>query len=430
MKTYEALGESLFIDRLENGLPVFVIPKRGYRGVYAFFATDYGSADTRFALDGVWHETPAGVAHFLEHKMFDMPDGSNALQLLSRSGASPNAFTSHGVTAYHFKATNDFEANLRILLRFVSTPYFTDESVSKEQGIIGQEIRMIEDDPDSQLFENLMGALYARHPARISIAGTTDSIARITADTLYECHEAFYHPALMCLCVAGDVDPERVTCVARDVLPNTQGRRVTRDWGAEVGDRASQSQVTVSMEVALPLFALGAVCPPPNRGRDALGYELLAELAMEALTGRASRLYAKLYGEGLINREYDHGFYRTSGLFMLVCLGESRDPERVRALFLEEVARVARDGLDETLFERLKKAALGARLRQLDSLSMLCRMQADAYFAGTDYFEFASLFDSLNAAAAVALLTSCLTSERMSLSIVNPLHSDRFVSRN
>ena len=418
MKTYAALNERLYTARLDNGLPVFVMPKPGYRKAFAFFATRYGSVDKRFMLDGAWQDTPAGVAHFLEHKMFDLPDGSNALQLFGRTGASPNAYTSHGVTAYHFEATDRFEDNLRILLRFVSTPYFTDESVAKEQGIIAQEIRMMEDHPHAQLFENLLRALYARHPARLPIAGTVESIGHITAGMLYDCHRAFYHPSNMCLCVAGDVDPEHVTAVARDELPDGQGSVITRDTGEEPGVHAYEHDVSVSMEVSLPLFALGAVCPPAAPGLDTLRCDLLAELAMEALTGRASRLYGRLYGEGLINREYEHGCYRAPGLFMLLCMGESRDPARVRAMVLEEAERVSREGLDEALFERLKKAALGERLRRLDAPESLCRLQADAWFAGTDYFEFAGLFDTLTAQAAGELIQTMLTPERMALSTV------------
>ena len=422
MNTYELLREQMYADRLENGLPVFVIPKPGYRKTYAFFATDYGSIDIRFEKDGAWHETPAGVAHFLEHKMFDMPDGSNALQMFARTGASPNAFTSHAMTAYHFEAAGDFEENLRILLHFVATPYFTEQSVAKERGIIGQEIRMIEDSPHNRLIENLLGALYARHPMRLSIAGTEASIANITADMLYDCHKAFYHPSRMCLCVAGDVDPERVVSVARAILPGGRGAVITRDTGGEAGDRAYKHEVSASMEVSLPLFALGAVCPPPDGGMEALRFDLLAELAMEALTGRASKLYRTLYNEGLISRSYDQGFYRAPGMFMMMCLGESREPARVRELLLEEVERLTREGLDEVLFERLKRAALGARLRQMDAPESLCRLQAGAYFAGTDYFQFVSLFDTLTAQAAKDLLCMALTPERMALSVVHGGH--------
>ena len=203
-KLYPRIGEEVIWETLDNGLPVCIVPKQGFSRKYALFATRYGGMDMRFELNGQWLDTPAGIAHYLEHKMFDTKDG-NALQELAKNGAEPNAFTSNAMTAYYFDSTEHFEENLRILLSFVSIPYFTDESVAKEQGIIGQEIRMIEDNPDWQIYTRMLRAMYHRHAARTSIAGTVESIAEITADTLYDCHKAFYTPANMILTVVGDV---------------------------------------------------------------------------------------------------------------------------------------------------------------------------------------------------------------------------------
>ena len=211
---YERIGEAVCRQRLANGLEVCVVPKPSYSKKYAFFSTRYGGMDTRFRLDGKWLDTPAGIAHYLEHKMFDTREG-NALQELAKNGAEPNAFTANAMTAYYFDSTEHFEENLRILLSFVSIPYFTAESVAKEQGIIGQEIRMIEDNPDWQIYTRMLRALYHNHAARTSIAGTVESISHITADTLYNCHKAFYTPANMILTVVGDVDPSHAAKAQR-----------------------------------------------------------------------------------------------------------------------------------------------------------------------------------------------------------------------
>ena len=235
---FSRVGERMYHQVLENGLNVFVFPKPEFQKGYAFFATNYGGMDMRFFLDGEWHDTPAGVAHYLEHKMFDTKEG-NALQELAANGASPNAFTSSAITGYYFESTEKFEENLRILLSFVSVPWFTPESVNKEQGIIGQEIQMIEDDPEWQVFTNLLSALYAHNPVRVSVAGSRESISHITADTLYACHKAFYNPSNMVLCVAGDVDPERVAALARESLP-AQGRpAIPRDYGEDEPETAN-----------------------------------------------------------------------------------------------------------------------------------------------------------------------------------------------
>ena len=189
-KQYPRIGEELYHAELENGLHIYVDPKPDFQKSYAFFATNYGGMDMRFKLAGDWQDTPAGVAHFLEHKMFDTQDG-NALQDLAQNGASPNAFTSSAITGYYFESTEKFYDNLKILLSFVSIPWFTPESVDKEQGIIGQEIGMIEDNPEWQVYKRLMQALYHTSPARISVAGSVESISHITAQTLYVCHRAF-----------------------------------------------------------------------------------------------------------------------------------------------------------------------------------------------------------------------------------------------
>ena len=217
-KEYPRIGEKIYHAELPNGLHIYVDRRPEFQKSYAFFATNYGGMDMKFRLDGQWRDTPAGVAHFLEHKMFDTEDG-NALQDLAANGASPNAFTSSALTGYYFESTEKFCDNLKILLSFVSIPWFTQESVDKEQGIIGQEIRMVEDDPDNQVFYGLMECLFDHHPIRVPIAGTQESISHITADTLYACHKAFYTPSNMVLTVAGDVEPEEVVRIAREILP-------------------------------------------------------------------------------------------------------------------------------------------------------------------------------------------------------------------
>ena len=179
---YPGTGDVLFSGTAKNGLRIRVLPKKGFSGFYAVFATDYGGTYRRFTLDGAAYDTPAGVAHYLEHKMFDLPDGDNALTLLTQNGADPNAFTSSDVTAYYFHCTRLFEENLRLLLHFVSTPYFTEETVRKEQGIIGQEIHMGEDNPGTANYYSLLKLLYRHHPIREKVIGSIESIAEIDPD--------------------------------------------------------------------------------------------------------------------------------------------------------------------------------------------------------------------------------------------------------
>ncbi len=416
---FPRVGERLYHDRLDNGLNVFVFPKRGFQKRYAFFATNYGGMDLRFCLDGVWHDTPAGVAHYLEHKMFDTPEG-NALQKLTANGASPNAFTANAVTGYYFECNEKFEENLRTLLSFVSVPYFTQESVDKEQGIIGQEIGMIEDDPDWRVFSNLMSLLYAHHPIRVSVAGSVESIARITPKTLYDCHRAFYTPANMVLCAAGDFDPETVCRIAREVLPEVSGPIAQRDLGLEEPVGAGQDLLEEEMAVSGPIFQLGFKGDAPERGEAGLRQRLLGELACEVLLGNSSPLYARLYRGGLINRSFSYGYDSVPGCAFLSAGGESRDPAQVRHEIQGEAARIRREGVDPGLWERVKKGVYGGMVRSLNSFETLCISQAQSFFAGQDYLRFPELFVDIEKVDVEALLARWATPERSALSVIRP----------
>jgi hypothetical protein len=267
-KRFENIGETLYSAALPNGLRLRVIPKSGYSTSFAAFATNYGGAYRRFRAGGDFIDTPAGVAHFLEHKMFDMPDGDGALSLLSANGADPNAFTSSGMTCYYFESTRSFYENLEMLLKFVSTPYFTAESVEKEQGIIGQEIVMTEDSPDFAVYMNLLKLLYASHPIRDAVAGTVESIAEITPEVLYSCHKVFYNPSNMTLCVAGDVDAEKILETAAAILPADPGPVPQADFGpAESGVPLEKIQPGGDGDIGSPVPSSAPRSLPPKTAR-------------------------------------------------------------------------------------------------------------------------------------------------------------------
>ena len=418
-KEYPRIGEKIYHAELPNGLHIYVDRRPEFQKSYAFFATNYGGMDMKFHLDGQWRDTPAGVAHFLEHKMFDTEDG-NALQDLAANGASPNAFTSSALTGYYFESTEKFCDNLKILLSFVSIPWFTQESVDKEQGIIGQEIRMVEDDPDNQVFYGLMECLFDHHPIRVPIAGTQESISHITADTLYACHKAFYNPANMVLCVAGDVDPEQVERLAREILPRDGLSDIPRDYGGPEPAHAAQSVQELRMEVSTPIFQLGFKADPLPQGPEHLRGELIGVLVSEVLAGTSSPLYARLYREGLINKNFGSSFEAYPGCAFLAAGGESRSPEAVRDAILEEARRLGGDGVDEALFLRLKKALYGAMVRGLNSFEHVCIEQAQSHFAGVDYLDFPAVFDSIGRADVEEALRAWCVPARAALAVVRP----------
>ena len=418
-RVFEKLGETVYSEVLENGLTVYVVPKPDFGKSYAFFATRYGGMDTRFCLDGRWLDTPAGIAHYLEHKMFDTEDG-NALQELAANGAQPNAFTSNAITGYYFESTEKFEENLKILLSFVSIPYFTKESVEKEQGIIGQEIRMYEDDADWCVYLALVESLFEHHPVRTSVAGTVESISHITHETLYDCHKAFYNPANMVLTVAGNVDPEQICALAREILPKEKGQDIPRDYGADEPEAAYSSGKTLEMEVSTPMFLLGYKVKACEDGPDRYRQQLLGNLACEAVFGESTPLYAELYAKGLINKSFSYGYEDEPGAAFLRAGGESADPEAVRAAVAAEVERIGREGIDNALWERLKKAAYGSKVRQLNSFENICISMAQAHFAQEDFFSFPEVYRSLTKEDAEAFVRNNMGSDKAALAVVNP----------
>ena len=418
-KLYPRIGEEVIWVTLDNGLPVCIVPKKGFSRKYALFATRYGGMDMRFRLNGQWLDTPAGIAHYLEHKMFDTEDG-NALQELAMNGAEPNAFTSNAITCYYFDSTEKFYENLEILLSFVSVPYFTDESVEKEQGIIGQEIGMIEDNPEWQGYEQLMQSLYHTSPARTPVAGSVESIRKITAQTLYDCHRAFYTPANMCLVVVGDVEPQQVLDSARRVLPKDSGELIERDYGAEEPTEAARAYAEERMEVSMPSFLVGFKCPPQHGGEEQHRFAAIGELACDVLMGESSPLYARLYSQGLINGSFGAAFDILPGAAYAYAGGDSKDPKAVAEAILAEAQRLVREGVDEDYYKRIVNANFGAALRELNSFESIAVSMAEGRFQGYDPYRFPEIYDSITAADVLAFLRENVTRSHMALSVIAP----------
>ena len=305
---YSQLGEYLYRTVLPNGLRILVNRRPGFAKYHAYLAVDYGSIHTDFTMDGEEYHAPSGVAHYLEHKMFDLPGGRDVSEEFAVLGASANAFTSYDMTAYLFSCTEHFEKCLSLLLEFVCTPYFTAESVAKEQGIIGQEIGMNIDSADTRVFENLMGLMYENHPIRVPILGTADSIAKITEQTLYDCHRAFYHPGNMILCVVGDVEGETVVDIARQLTPDTQAPQVQRVDTWQEAMVCPGMEAMDAMEIAMPMFQMGFKAEPLGKGEAAIRQEIIGDLAAEALFGEYGGLSASRHAiqQGCVRRFLPH----------------------------------------------------------------------------------------------------------------------------
>ena len=421
---YPQLDEVLYQQRLPNGLRVMVVPRPGFSRKLAYFVTDFGAIHRHFRLEGQEVHAPAGIAHFLEHKMFELPGGRDVSAELAALGAVTNAFTSHDMTAYYIGCTENFEPALGLLLEFVSAPYFPEESVRREMGIIDQEIGMDADTPDSACFRNLMKSLYREHLIREEILGDSRSIREITPELLHLCHRAFYTPGNMLLCVVGDVDPEKVAEIAEEILGREEqsvGEKL-RPWNEDM--TVTQGEIRDNMEVAMPMFNLAFKCEPTGTGEEAIRQEIIGDLAAEALFGESSQLYLKLYEEGLIDSSFGGGFETIDGMAMLLCSGDSDDAAAIRESILLEAQRIVREGLEEDMFRRMKRSAFGRRIRDLDSFDSTCFRLCAYALSDFDYFDFPRIYESVEISEIREFLHRVVRRERCALSVIDPVKEE------
>ncbi len=417
-REYGKLCETVWSDTLDNGLRLTVVSKPDFKKSMAFFAVNYGGSDREFFVGSDLRTTPAGIAHFLEHKMFDMEGEENALTILSGRGTSANAFTSSDMTAYHFECIDMFYENLETLLTFVSTPYFTEDSVNKERGIIGQEIRMVEDEPDYAVYYGLLKGLFKSNPVREPVAGSIESISQITADTLYELHHLFYTPSNMVLTVVGNQDPEKIRDMALRILPKEYSPVPKKYFGGKEKIKPNEPMTMQVMEVGAPLFLAGCKAMPDVWGYTGARYEITAALALSALMGQASPLYNSMYSKGIINETFSYDFEVTSGVSFFSFGGETENPELVAETVFKEAERLVKNGLPKDYFERRKKSAIGSSLRVLNSFESICYDTAVAGFYGYDYFGTFDMFSKITEDEVLDFLRRYLRPENMAISIV------------
>lgn len=400
-----------------SGLTIFVWPQPGAAAAYALFATRYGSVyNTLPTPDGGVEEVPEGIAHYLEHKLFESEEG-DAFERFAATGANANAYTSFERTAYLFQATENIVPSLEILLDFVQHPYFTPQTVEKEQGIIGQEIRMCEDDPSRCVLFNLLQGMYHRHPVRIDIAGTVASISHITADLLYRCYGQYYNLHNMVLTVAGRITPAQVE-EAADKLLKSAPAMLPAAFTCDEPDTVARHRVEQVMPVAAPLFYLG-IKEPGAVERDAkalAGAQLLTDL----LVGRSTPLYARLMEEGLINEQFAAEYFNGPGFGIWLFAGESRDPERVAQAILEELKRQQAAGLDPEAVEIARRAAYGETVSGLDEASTCAEMLLSDWIDGIAPLSRLEALAGLTVAELNAQLRARMPAEEYTLSVIRP----------
>lgn len=417
------LNEVLYKGVHKSGLTVYVLPKPEHSKSYAAFATNYGSIDYRFIIpgEGDYTEIPDGVAHFLEHKLFEQPDGSNAFDSYSMTGASANAFTSFNSTVYLYSCTDRYYENLEILLDFVSNPYFTKENVDKEQGIIGQEIRMYDDDPGWRVFFNLLDCLYVNHPVKKDIAGTVESIGEIDKDLLYKCYNTFYNPTNMILFACGNVDCEKIEQLVNKYVtanPNTEIKRFLPDEPKVINKKYKEQKLSIST----PLFQIGFKDTDVGYGgTKLLRKEIITSILLEILLGEGSDLYNKLYTEGLINDSFDADFEAEISYGFSSFSGESTDPDKVLDTILQAFSNME---FNEEEFEMAKKVELARYLRMWNSVEGVSNTMVSDLFKGINIFEYSDIVKDITLDDVKLRFKEHFDEKNCAMSVIKPYESN------
>ena len=403
---------------LPSGLTVLVRPMPGYSSTHVIYATKFGSIDRDFCLNSQTVHLPAGVAHFLEHKMFEDEDG-DAFAKYAKTGANANAFTSFDRTCYLFTATQQLDESLDVLLGMVTHPYFTEQTIAKEQGIIGQEIKMYDDSPDWRLITGLFECLYHSHPIRSDIAGTVESIAEITPEMLYDCCKAFYAPNNMVLAAAGSTSMEQIlaACARHGLMEAHPVERVQRLWTEEPMTLAA-AEKTITMPVSKPCFGIGFKEQPLQH--DDLRSEILYDLILCCISGGMSRLYRKLYDEGLTNPGFGGEVLRVDGCCCILFTGESDVPDTVKQLLLEEIRRIRAEGVDREIFTLCKNEKYGQLIENLENVEDSASQMADFALSGQTVAQQIATLAALTAEDADAALQKILSEERMAVMYIQP----------
>ncbi|MCI3919489.1 insulinase family protein [Paenibacillus sp. TRM 82003] len=418
---YPKVKETVYSETLENGLTVYVLPKEGFQKTYATFSTKYGSIDNHFAVgDEEPVRVPDGIAHFLEHKMFEEPEG-DVFATFASNGASANAYTSFDRTVYLFSATDAIRDNVTTLLNFVQNPYFTDENVEKEKGIIGQEIMMYADKPDWRVYFGLIDAMYQKHPVHIDIAGTIPSITEITKETLYRCHRTFYHPSNMTVFIVGGVDPQEMIDLVKEnqagktFEPQGDIRRLFETEPFEV--ETKRQEITLPVSIPKCMFGIKEK-PPEGAPTDILRKELVTKLLFDLLFSPSSRVYQALYDEKLITDSFGAEYNSGEKYAFSVIGGDTRDPDALIDKVREGVESWRTSGIPEELFERTRRKKIGGFYRMLNSPEAIAGEFTKHRFRGTNLFDVLQLYEEITLQEVEARLHEHFDWEQLSVCIV------------
>lgn len=419
MKVIESLNikEKAYIEKLENGMNVIIIPKNTTKKKYVIWGVNFGSIDNHFKVDGEEIYIPDGVAHFLEHKMFEQENGKNSLDTLMALGIDSNAYTTSDHTAYLFECTDHFYEGLDELMNYVQNPYFTNENVEKEKGIIAQEIRMYDDDPGWQLYMGILDCLYKNNPIKVDIAGTVESISKITPEVLYKCYNTFYALDNMTLVICGDFEPEKLLEeVKKRLTKNKTYEKIERIY-PEKEKTINKKYVEKNMNVSMPIFAIG-IKDVSKMDSEIVKKHIAIEILLNMIIGKSSDLYKKMYNQGLLLEEPSIDYEFSEEYAHIVISGQSNDSEEVYKMFKEEIENYKNNGLNIDHFERIKKKIYGDYVVEYNSVSEIARMFLTDHMKKISSFDYIEQYKVITKEYVEQVLKEIFNDEYMALAIV------------
>ena len=412
--------EKLYIEKMENGLTVMFVPKTGIQKKYMIWGTNYGSNDNKFIVPGETEETevPNGVAHFLEHKLFEQPNGTNSLDTLTALGVNANAFTTNDHTAYLFECTNNFYPAMDELMDYVQHPYFTDENVEKEKGIIGQEIKMYDDYPDWKVYLNALKIMYHKNPIKIDVAGTVETISHIDKEILYKCYKTFYHPSNMIMVIVCYFEPEKIfEEVKKRLVENINKGEIKRINPTEE-ESIVESRIEDKFEVSMPLYTIGIKDKLETDKRKLVKKDLAIEILLNIILGKSSETYQKLYKEGIIFGEQGLSYEYGREYAHILISGQSTNPDKVYEKFKNTVKQLKENGINQKDFERLKKMVYGRYIREYNDVSDIARMFLTDALKGICSFDYLEEIEGITVEYLEQLLNDIFKENKMVISIV------------
>ncbi len=414
--------EKLYLEKLENGLAVMIIPKPGIQKKYMIWGTNYGSNDSEFVVPGEKENTvvPMGVAHFLEHKLFEQENGTNSLDVLTSLGVEANAYTTNDHTAYLFECTDNFYEAMDELMDYVQHPYFTDENVEKEKGIIGQEIMMYDDYPEWRVYLNAMSAMYHNHPVKLDITGTIETISHIDKDVLYRCYKTFYNPSNMTLVICGDFEPEKILEEVKKRLIDTKASGEIKRIYPQEPENIVQPKIEQKLEVSQPLYTIGI---KDKREIDVQKSEIVKkhiciEILLDMIIGKSSNLYKQLYNDGIIYSTPSLDYEFAKDYAHVLVSGQSNNPELVLEKFKEEIKNLKQNGVSEDALSRIKKKIYGGYIKEYNDVADISRMFLADYFKGICSFDYLEEIEGINVEYIEQVLKDVFKEEKMVISIV------------